>query len=583
MTTYKKSIHGLAIYKRLLGYVLPYKIIFLASIFGMAIVALAEVSFAALLKPIMDEGFVERDKAIIQLTPLMLMGVFLARAVGAFTDQYCVALVARKVIFDLRELLFSRMLRLPTTYYDKNSTANLISRLIYDLEQVADASTMAVRVIVKDSLLALGLVIWMFILSWPLTLIFLLITPFVSIVVRKASKRFRRSSEGIQTSMGGITHVAKEALQGQKMVKAFGGYAMEERAFEIENSRNRRQSLRRALVAAISVPLLLLIAGIGVALIIYLALTDTISAFVSPGTFVSYMGAILLLMSPIKRLARINEYIQAGIAASNSVFSVFDSPIEEVAATRTNNRKGEGLIFKNVSFTYPDLEKPAIQNISFKIDHGKTLALVGSSGSGKSTVSSLLLQLYRDFDGDIHVGDRSIRDFSLSELRETVSIVPQDSLLFDRSIIENVLYGNDSYDETLKDKILFETGVDSITPNLDSKVGERGSKLSGGQKQRIAIARALLKAGSIVIFDEATSALDGLSENEICQVISKYCEDRTVILIAHRLRFITHADLILVFNNGEIIESGNHLSLLEANGQYAQMWLAQKEKEKESE
>ena len=365
MTEDKIAVNGALLYRRLLSYVWPYKGIFLISILGMAVVALAEVAFAALLKPIMDGGFVERNQEIIALTPFLLMAVFVARAAGAIADEYCIAWVSRRVIFDLRELLFAKILRLPARYFDLNPTADLISRLIYDLEQVSTASTMAVRVMVKDILLGLGLVIWMFILSWHLTLIFLLITPLVGVVVRKASSRFRRSSEGIQDSMAGITHITKEALQGQKVVKAYGGYSEEESAFLDVNRANQRRSLRRAVVAAVSVPMLLLIAGAGVSGIIYLALTDTIGQFVSAGTFVSYMGAILLLMSPIKRLARINEYIQAGLAAAGSVFRLMDQPEESDTGVDTGKVLSGSVSFEGVVFEYPRGQGRALDGVTF--------------------------------------------------------------------------------------------------------------------------------------------------------------------------------------------------------------------------
>ena len=569
------SSPSLALYRRLLGYVWPYKKIFSLSIAGMAVVALAEVSFAALLKPIMDGGFVERDQSIIQLTPFLLLGVFVARAVGAFADQYCIAWVGRRLIFDLRELLFSRILRLPSSYYDTQPTAGLISKLIYDLEQIADAGTMAVRIVVKDSLLTIGLVIWMFMLSWPLTLIFLLITPFVAIVVRKASKRFRRSSEGIQQSMGGITHVAKEALQGHRVVKAFGGYADEETAFRVANQANQRQSLRRALVAAISVPLLLLIAGAGVAFIIYLALSDTIGSFVSPGTFVSYMGTILLLMSPIKRLARINEYIQAGIAAANSVFSLVDEP-PEAAGEMYETPKIEGAVeFRNVSFCYPRGEQPALDHVSFNLSPGQTVALVGASGSGKSTIATLLLGFYAADAGEILIDGHPIGSYPLEYLRSQIALVPQDPILFDGSVDKNVHYGGGQNDRIDLNALLTATGVAQLPESAQNNVGELGSQLSGGQRQRVSLARALYRAGAILVLDEATSALDVLSEQEIKEAVQDFALGRSILVIAHRLSFVTHADQIHVFEGGQIIEAGNHQTLLQRDGRYAHMWRVQ--------
>ena len=574
MTEDDTPVKGFSLYRRLLGFVWPYKGIFLISVLGMAIVALSEVAFAALLKPVMDGGFVERDQEIIRMTPFLLMGVFVARAVGAIADEYCIAWVSRRVIFDLRELLFAKILRLPARYFDLNPTADLISRLIYDLEQVSTASTMAIRVMVKDILLGLGLVIWMFVLSWHLTLIFLLVTPLVALVVRRASNRFRRSSKGIQDSMAGITHITKEALQGQKVVKAYGGYAEEESAFLEVNQANQRRSLRRAVVAAVSVPMLLLISGAGVSGIIYLALTGTVGEFVSAGTFVSYMGAILLLMSPIKRLARINEFIQAGIAAADSVFRLIDEPEERDSGIDSGRQLTGQLTLQDVVFEYPRGQARALNGVSFQVAPGETIALVGESGSGKSTVASLLLGFYRSTDGQILLDGAPIESYSKKELREQIALVPQEAILFDGSIEKNIYYGS-GHDPDIDAATLFQaTGIDLFCADNDG-VGELGSRLSGGQRQRVSIARALSRKGALLVLDEATSALDMLSEQAMKQAIAQFRKARTVVLIAHRLSFVTHADQIHVFAAGRIVESGTHDALLSQNGTYAKMWFTQ--------
>ena len=582
MTENEVPAKGFSLYRRLLGFVWPYKGIFLISVLGMAIVALSEVAFAALLKPVMDGGFVERDQEIIRMTPFLLMGVFVARAVGAIADEYCIAWVSRRVIFDLRELLFAKILRLPARYFDLNPTADLISRLIYDLEQVSTASTMAIRVMVKDILLGLGLVVWMFILSWHLTLIFLLVTPLVALVVRRASNRFRRSSKGIQDSMAGITHIIKEALQGQKVVKAYGGYADEESAFLEVNQANRRRSLRRAVVSAVSVPILLLISGAGVSVIIYLALTDTVGEFVSAGTFVSYMGAILLLMSPIKRLARINEYIQAGIAAAGSIFRLIDEPEERDSGIASGRQLSGELTLQDVVFEYPRGQAKALNGVSFQVAPGETVALVGESGSGKSTVASLLLGFYDSTAGQILLDGAPIESYSKKELREQIALVPQEAILFDGSIEGNIYYGSGHDPDIDAAALLHATGIDLFYADNDG-VGELGSRLSGGQRQRVSIARALSRKGALLVLDEATSALDMLSEQAMKQAIAQFRKARSVLLIAHRLSLVTHADQIHVFAAGRIIESGTHDDLLALNGTYAKMWFTQQVKARSDE
>ena len=567
-------VKGFSLYRRLLGFVWPYKGIFLISVLGMAIVALSEVAFAALLKPVMDGGFVERDQEIIRMTPFLLMGIFVARAVGAIADEYCIAWVSRRVIFDLRELLFAKILRLPARYFDLNPTADLISRLIYDLEQVSTASTMAIRVMVKDILLGLGLVVWMFVLSWHLTLIFLLVTPLVALVVRRASNRFRRSSKGIQDSMAGITHITKEALQGQKVVKAYGGYAEEESAFLEVNKANQRRSLRRAVVAAVSVPMLLLISGAGVSGIIYLALTDTVGEFLSAGTFVSYMGAILLMNGPIKRLARINEFIQAGIAAAGSIFRLIDEKEECDSGIDSGKQLSGQFTLQGVVFEYPRGQARALNGVSFQVAPGETVALVGESGSGKSTVASLLLGFYDSTAGQILLDGAPIESYSKKELREQIALVPQEAILFDGSIEGNIYYGSGHDPDIDAAALLRATGIDLFYADNDG-VGELGSRLSGGQRQRVSIARALSRKGALLVLDEATSALDMLSEQAMKQAIAQFRKARSVLLIAHRLSFVTHADQIHVFAAGRIVESGTHDDLLAQNGTYAKMWLTQ--------
>jgi len=407
-----------------------------------------------------------------------------------------------------------------------------------------------------------------------LTLIFLLVTPLVALVVRRASNRFRRSSKGIQDSMAGITHITKEALQGQKVVKAYGGYAEEESAFLEVNKANQRRSLRRAVVAAVSVPMLLLISGAGVSGIIYLALTDTVGEFVSAGTFVSYMGAILLLMSPIKRLARINEFIQAGIAAAGSVFRLIDEPEERDSGIDSGRQLTGQLTLQDVVFEYPRGQARALNGVSFQVAPGETIALVGESGSGKSTVASLLLGFYRSTDGQILLDGAPIESYSKKELREQIALVPQEAILFDGSIEKNIYYGS-GHDPDIDAATLFQaTGIDLFCADNDG-VGELGSRLSGGQRQRVSIARALSRKGALLVLDEATSALDMLSEQAMKQAIAQFRKARTVVLIAHRLSFVTHADQIHVFAAGRIVESGTHDALLSQNGTYAKMWFTQ--------
>ena len=579
MTGKVGALTGREIYQRLLAYVWPYKFVFLVSVVGMIFVAAAETTFAALLKPIMDGGFVEKDQAMIKLTPVLLIVVFLIRAFGSFADQYCISWVARKVVFDLRAQMFDRMIRFPTSYFDQQATSGLVSKLLYDVEQVAQASAVGLRICIKDSALCIALLSWMAYLSWQLTLVFLLLTPVVGLIVRKASLRFRKTSVGIQNSMASITEVATEAFQGHRIVKAYNGYQHENRSFEIANFANRRQVMRKALVASASVPLLIFIAGATVALMIYLAMSGVMVSFVSAGTFVSYLGAILLLMGPIKRLARVNEYLQTGIAAAHSTFLTLDESVEE-SGGRTPVRSLEGgLEFRNVSFRYSQDKPLALDDLSFKIQNGQTVALVGASGSGKSSIIALLLGFYSLQEGDILIAGTPISECSREGLRAQFGFAPQEAMLFNGTIKENVAYGQGQVDERILTKVVEATRIDSFSESLpsglDGAVGEQGVRLSGGQRQRLSIARALYRQAPVLILDEATSALDTESESLIRAAIKTLAPEQTVLIIAHRLSTIVDADFILVLQDGRLVESGSHNDLIKLEGRYFELHRAQ--------
>ena len=566
---------GVELYKRLLVYALPYRWVFVAGVIGMVAVAVSEASFAALLKPIMDGGFVERDPSTIRLTPLLLIGAFLVRGIGSFADQYSIAWIGRRVVFDLRAEMFKRMIHFPARYYDHHSSATLVAKLIYDVEQVSLATTMAVRVLIKDSLLTLVLLGWLAYLNWQLTLIFLTVTPIAAIIIRAASKRFRTTSEKIQLSIGRISHVSKEAIQGHRILKAFGGYQQEVQGFAEANLQNRRQAIRKAAVAAGSVPLLLLFVGSNVAGVIYLAMTGATGSFISAGTFASYLAAILMLMAPIKRLARVNELVQTGVAAAASAFEILDEDVEPPGGERSEIRLSGLIEFKNVSFRYDDDKPRALTDLSFSLKPGETVAIVGESGSGKSTIASILLGFYSDFEGEILLDGTSIREYQLMCLRQNIAFVPQDAILFDDTIERNIRYGMDENEErtnTVLEATQIKSFSNQLRRGLDTKVGEAGGRLSGGQRQRIAIARGLYRDAPILILDEATSALDNIAEEEVRKAIRQISFGRSIIMIAHRLATVIDTDCIYVLQGGRIVESGNHSELLSRGGYYNSLY-----------
>jgi subfamily B ATP-binding cassette protein MsbA len=544
----------------------------------MVLVAAAETGFAALLKPIMDGGFIEPDADIIAWTPFLLIGVFAVRTVGAFLDQYSIAWVARKVVFDVRSEVFGRVIRLPAAYYDRQSSATLVSKLIFDIEQIATACTNACRTLIKDSLVAIGLLTWMFFISWQLTLIFLAVTPVVALIIREASRRFRVTSGNIQSSVGVIAHVSKEIFQGHKIVKAYGGYDYVQEIFSQANRGNRRQFMRRALVAAASVPLLFFLVGTSVAMIVYLSISGVASVFVTAGTFVSYIGSVLMLMGPIKRLGRVNEFIQSGIAAAQSAFAVLDEEEE----FRGGELDGSGLAgrveFKNVSFGYDDEERPVVDGLSFLIEPGQVVALVGASGSGKSTVASLLMGFYKCRSGQVLIDDEPLERYDLRELRQHIALVTQEAVLFDDTIRNNIRFGSDVDDNNVDDAMQaahVTSFSDNPSDGHEMRVGEQGGRLSGGQRQRVSIARALVKDAHILVFDEATSALDNVLESQVWSSIKHLTKGRTSLVIAHRLTSVADADCIHVLDAGRIVESGDHATLIERHGPYARLYKSQ--------
>jgi len=564
---------ALKTYKRLLGYAWPYRWVFLAGVVGMFLGATAEAGFAALLKPLMDEAFVQQDAGTIRYIPFAIIGVVVIRGLSGFVDSYCIHWVGRKVIFDLRNLLFARMIHLPSKYYDKNQTSELVSKLIFDIEQIAQASTNAVRIFFHDLFLVVALLSWMTYLSWKLTLVFVAIAPIIAFLVRILSKRFRFTSGRIQDTMSDITQVAGEAFQGNQVIKAFNGFKRELRRFDKVNRSNRRFWMRKAIISSISVPIVMFVAGLAISLIIYFALGGNSGKIVTPGTFVSYLGAVMLMQSPIKRLAKVNEIIQTGVAAAESVFKILDLEEEPDGGNFRPESIAGKVTFKDVTFAYPGEVDNVLSNLNLTVEAGQTIALVGASGSGKSTIASLLLGFYDDLDGQILLDDTPINEYSRTTLRDSIALVTQNNFLFDGTIEENIGYNGD---EAIDSDEVIAAGktaqvsafADAFTMGYQTPVGEQGTRLSGGQKQRIVIARALYKNAPVLVLDEATSALDNESEQRVRQAIDAMAGQRTIIVIAHRLSTVVNADCIYVMDKGRIIESGTHSELSSTDSAY---------------
>jgi subfamily B ATP-binding cassette protein MsbA len=562
------------IYWRLFSYVKPYNAMFAVAVLGMALVASTEPAFAALMKPMLDGSFVNKDPQTIRLVPLALVGIFIVRGIGSFLLRYFMEWVGRHVIFDMREQIFSQLIHLPTSFYDATTTGHLTAKLIYDVEQVANAATSAITTIIKDSLTIVGLLAWMLYLNWQLTLFFIVVTPFIGLVIVYISKRFRKISKRIQLSMGDVSQISHQTIEGNQVVKIYAGQDQEIKKFAQANEFNRIQNMKLALTSAVSVPISQLFAALAIAGILYFATQESMLETISVGTFMSIVAASMMLLAPMKRLTQVTSSLQRGIAAAQSIFTLLDREREKNTGTKILANVSGAMQYNSVCFCYPTSKADVLHNVSLKIAAGETVALVGRSGSGKSTIASLIPRLYDVIQGEIMLDNTPINTLELNNLRHHIAIVSQKITLFNDTIGHNIAYGT-KFDISEKDIIEAATAanamefINEFPDGLNTKVGEKGVLLSGGQRQRVAIARALLKNAPILILDEATSALDSESERHIQIAIERLMKGRTTLVIAHRLSTIENADNIVVIEAGEIVEQGKHKDLLAKNGYYA--------------
>jgi len=567
--------HFKTTYRRLVAYTFNYWNIFLMAIAGMILVAISQPGFAALMKPMLDGSFVDKNPDTIKWVPFAIVAVFLIRALGGFISDYGMSWVGRMIIKDLRDEMFEKLMLLPGDYYDKNSTGTTISKFTYDVEQVAQAATNAITIMIRDVLMVISLIGYMFYISPLLAALFLLVGPLIAFLISLVSRRFRKVSQRIQQSMGKVTHVVEEAIQAQRVVKIFGGQEYEKAQFGVSNETNRKQNMRLVATTSISTPVIQIIVAFALAGIIYMATMEGMKDSITVGSFVAFITAMMMLFAPVKRLTNVNAILQKGIAAADSIFNLLDTQPENDKGEHSIDRVAGDIDFKNINFRYAsNPDRYVLKSIDLHIKAGQTIAFVGRSGSGKSTLVNLLPRLYDSFEGEILIDGHDTRHYTLQSLRNQIAYVGQEIVLFNDTVEHNIAYGS-LHDYSQEDVIAAAKSahayefIEQMSHGMQTIVGEKGVLLSGGQRQRIAIARALLKNAPILILDEATSALDTESERYIQSALVELIRNRTTLVIAHRLSTIENADLIVVMDEGNIVETGSHKELLAKGGHYS--------------
>jgi subfamily B ATP-binding cassette protein MsbA len=574
----KRVENAFLVYSRLFGYIRQYWPALVIAMTASVIYSGIDAWFVHFLEPLLNKGLFKKDQGFLRMAPVLVLGVFLMRGLMSFFSNYNIASVSRSVIMRLRQDIFKHLQKLPASFYDHSTSGQIISIMLYSVEQVSNASADILTSAVQSFFLVVGLLFVMFTISWKLSLLYFVIIPVITVIMRYTSLRVRRLSLSIQDSIADITHHAEENVEGYKVVRAFGGQESEKTKFDKVTRVNRQREMKVVAARSWSVSSVQLVAAMALSLTLYIATMDISNSILSPGGFVALIAAMLALLKPMKDLTSMQNKLHRGLAGAQTIFELLDQPMEQDLGTKALERAQGKIEFRHIHFAYS--EKPVLKDVSFSVRPGETVALVGRSGSGKSTLVSLLPRFYANFAGEILLDDGSIHNYRLADLRRQFALVSQNVMLFNDTIANNIAYGR--FDGVSEEEISAAAKaayaldfIEQLPNGLHTLIGENGVLLSGGQRQRIAIARAILKNAPILILDEATSALDTESERYIQAAFEDLMKNRTTLVIAHRLSTVEHADKIVVLDKGHLVEMGTHKELLELNGAYSKLYRMQ--------
>lgn len=571
---------GWAVYRRLIGYSLQYKTYLLLAVLGLVVSALTQPLFAWGLEPLLDKAILQRDPLTIQWLPVGILALFLVRGAAMFVSGYYIGLIGRQVTQTLRDQVFQQMLRMPVSFFENTQAGKLLSYVSYYIEQVSNASIRGITTLIQDSVTILGLLAMMLWKSWQLTLGILVIVPLIALIVVYATRRLRRLSHQVQDSIGDVTQIANELIRGYKVVRIFNGEAYEAERFSRANAANIHLQMKRMVTELLSTPLVQFMVAVALAAIVWVATRESTLSGLTAGTFMSFIMAMILMLTPIRNLTQLNTQLQTAIAAGESIFALLDSATEQDNGTQTLTQCRGEVVFRDVSFAYPETAKPVLRQINLHVQPGETIALVGKSGSGKTTLVNLLPRFHEVQSGEILLDGVPLPALRLANLRSHIAYVGQDVVLFNGTIRDNIAYGAmhalplESVREAAAAAHALEF-IEKLPQGFDTVIGDNGVMLSGGQRQRLSIARAILANAPLLILDEATSALDSEAERHIQAALERLLANRTTFIIAHRLSTIENADRIVVMHDGAIVESGKHAELLALNGHYARLYAMQ--------